>query len=53
MLYFSLLIELAILGDKYDLVSVLYPWSLRWLQKVPGSLHGVENHAEMHWISYA
>lgn len=51
-IYFSLLIESATLCDKYDLVSVLYPWSRRWLRDGPGPLHGVESHAEMHWISY-
>ena len=50
---FSLLKELAILCDKYELVSVLYPWSHGWLQHLPGSLHGNDKQAEMLWISYA
>ena len=50
---FSLLEESAILCDKYELVSVLYPWSHGWLQHLPGSLHGNDKQAEMLWISYA
>ena len=50
---FSLLREIAILCDKYDLAGALNPWSHAWLQKWPGSSHGVDNHAEMFWISYA
>ena len=50
---FSLLRELAILCDKYELVSVLYPWSHGWLQHLPGSLHGNDKQGEMLWILYA
>ena len=50
---FSLLTELAILCDKYELMSVLYPWSHGWLQHLPGSLLGNDKQAEMLWISYA
>ena len=50
---FSPLKELAILRDKYELVSVLYPWSHGWLQHLPGSSHGNDKQAEMLWISYA
>ena len=50
---FSLLKKKAILSDKYDLVGALKPWSHVWLQKWPGSQHGVDDHAEMLWISYA
>ena len=50
---FSLLKELAILCDKYELTSVLYSWSHAWFQHWPGSLHGNDKQAEMLWISYA
>lgn len=49
---FSLLRELAILCDKYDLVGALNPWSHSWLRQWPGS-SGVDDHAELLWISYA
>lgn len=50
---FSLLRKLAILSDKYDLVGALNPWSHAWLQRWPGSSHGIDSHAEILWISYA
>ena len=50
---FSLLKELAILCDKYEATSVLYPWSHAWLQHLPESLHGNDKQVEMLWISYA
>lgn len=50
---FSLLKELAVLCDKYDLGGARNPWTHGWLQKWPGSSQGVDNHAEILWISYA
>ena len=50
---FSLLRELAILCDKYELVGALKPWSHAWFRQWSGTPRGVDNHAEMLWISYA
>ena len=50
---FSLLGELAILCNNYDFVDALKPWSRAWMQKWPGSFHGLDGYAQMFRISYA
>lgn len=50
---FSLLRELAILCDKYDLVGALNPWSHAWFSQYSGTSRGINDHAEMLRFSYA
>jgi hypothetical protein len=49
----SLMKELAILSDKYDMSIALSTWSELWLQKFEGSIEGSDAFPEVLWISYA